>query len=332
MKLDYDVILDENVDLDEWTLLLSECHQASYFQSPKGYQVLRAFSDWDARVIGLRLNGKLKALVVYVIQKEKGLKGFFSKRCIVFSGPLFTDDIGLQHILNVLDYKVSDAIYLEIRNGYSTELKRSLYQNLGWTYNGWLNFLVDTRIQESILKNMSESRRRQVKKAIKSGVECLNPVRLDEVKSFYGILFELYQSKVKKPLPSFELFKLFFESDPRNFILVYHKGDVIGGILCPFLEGVGLYEFYIAGKDEEFKDSYPSVMATYGAMLQAFELGLPKFDFMGGGSPEEGYGVREFKTRFGGEEVEWGRWIKVKRPFLYWLGKLYLNWKSKSSR
>ena len=58
-------------------------------------------------------------------------------------------------------------------------------------------------------------------------------------------------------------------------------------------------------------------------------MNLPTFDFMGGGSPSEGYGVREFKSRFGGEEVEWGRWLKVRKKLIYYLGSSYIKWKAK---
>jgi lipid II:glycine glycyltransferase (peptidoglycan interpeptide bridge formation enzyme) len=43
---------------------------------------------------------------------------------------------------------------------------------------------------------------------------------------------------------------------------------------------------------------------------------------MGAGKPEETYGVRDFKARFGGELVEHGRYLCVRKPLLYWLGKM----------
>ena len=48
---------------------------------------------------------------------------------------------------------------------------------------------------------------------------------------------------------------------------------------------------------------------------------LPRFDFMGAGKPDEDYGVREFKSKFGGELVEHGRFLNVLQPLLYSVGK-----------
>jgi lipid II:glycine glycyltransferase (peptidoglycan interpeptide bridge formation enzyme) len=231
--------------------------------------------------------------------------------------------------MSKLENVVSDVVYLEIRNGYPSESFKSIYASLGWKYLPWLNFIVDTKDRGVMIKRISESRRRQLRKAEKLGVTILNPDRESDVKEFYAILLGLYKTKIKKPLPEYELFRNFFLMDTRNYVLVYFEQKVIGGILCPFLEGVGNYEFYIAGLDQAYKDCYPSAMATFGAMKQANEMNLPTFDFMGGGSPSEGYGVREFKSRFGGEEVEWGRWLKVRKKLIYYLGSSYIKWKAK---
>jgi lipid II:glycine glycyltransferase (peptidoglycan interpeptide bridge formation enzyme) len=50
--------------------------------------------------------------------------------------------------------------------------------------------------------------------------------------------------------------------------------------------------------------------------------GYEKFDFGGAGKPDEEYGVRDYKLKFGGELVNWGRFQKVHKPFLMRVGKL----------
>ena len=76
--------------------------------------------------------------------------------------------------------------------------------------------------------------------------------------------------------------------------LISYEGRIIGGIMCPFFPGKGVYEWYVCGLDEEYKSSgvYPSVLATWAAidfaMCNDFEL----FDFMGVGIPGVPYGVR----------------------------------------
>jgi lipid II:glycine glycyltransferase (peptidoglycan interpeptide bridge formation enzyme) len=43
---------------------------------------------------------------------------------------------------------------------------------------------------------------------------------------------------------------------------------------------------------------------------------------MGAGSPDQPYGVRDFKAEFGGELVEHGRFLCVRKPMLYAIGKM----------
>jgi lipid II:glycine glycyltransferase (peptidoglycan interpeptide bridge formation enzyme) len=42
---------------------------------------------------------------------------------------------------------------------------------------------------------------------------------------------------------------------------------------------------------------------------------------MGAGIPDRPYGVRDFKMEFGGEVVEYGRYLCIRKPVLYKIGK-----------
>jgi len=54
----------------------------------------------------------------------------------------------------------------------------------------------------------------------------------------------------------------------------------------------------------------------------AVQNGYQHFDMMGAGKPNDGYGVRDFKAKFGGQLVEYGRFLYVLNPLLYNIGKL----------
>ena len=70
-------------------------------------------------------------------------------------------------------------------------------------------------------------------------------------------------------------------------------------------------------------------MANYAAIRHAADNGFVRYDMMGGGSPGEDYGVRDFKAQFGGTLVEHGRFLYVCRPIIYKLGKAVINLISK---
>jgi lipid II:glycine glycyltransferase (peptidoglycan interpeptide bridge formation enzyme) len=87
-------------------------------------------------------------------------------------------------------------------------------------------------------------------------------------------------------------------------------------------EGKCLYEWFACGVDGQWKSIFPSTLATYFGIKYAAEHRCPRFDMMGAGKPDEAYGVRDFKAKFGGELVEHGRFLCITKPMLYKIGTL----------
>ena len=83
-----------------------------------------------------------------------------------------------------------------------------------------------------------------------------------------------------------------------------------------------VYEWFECGLNADYKEQYPSVMATWAGMQYANEHGCARYDMMGAGVPGVPYGVRDFKSEFGGDMVEHGRFLCVCKPLLYKLGVL----------
>ena len=100
-----------------------------------------------------------------------------------------------------------------------------------------------------------------------------------------------------------------------------YQGKIIGGTVCVVLPNKAVYEWFVCGVDGVYEHIFPSSYATYLGIRYAAENGCLIFDMMGAGKPEEAYGVRDFKARFGGEQVEHGRYLYVRKPLLYWIGK-----------
>ena len=209
-------------------------------------------------------------------------------------------------------------IYIEIRNFHDYSRWKEVFEACGFSYQPHLNIQVACDAAHT----MSEQRRRQVKKAISNGAEIYEAQSEQEIRDWYQILLQLYREKVRTPLFTEEFFLEFYRRGWGKYLLVKHKDKVIGGMMCPIFEGRAIYEWYVCGLDEDYREQYPSVMATYAAIEYAKDNGLPLFDFMGAGKPDANYGVRDFKKEFGGEVVEHGRFLCIRKPLLYAIGKL----------
>ena len=103
------------------------------------------------------------------------------------------------------------------------------------------------------------------------------------------------------------------------------KDEIIGGSVCVAFDNKILYEWFVCGRDGVYKNIFPSTLATWAAIEYAATNKFEKFDMMGAGKPEEGYGVRQFKAKFGGELVEHGRFLYVINPLLYKTGEFAIK-------
>jgi predicted N-acyltransferase len=273
-------------------------------------------------------NGSLKGLVLAVMIRElEGFAGYFSSRTVVYGGPLIDPEadnrLEIMRLLheNLIRQVKNHSVFIQFRNFSSQENNRDIFIKAGFTYRDRLNLIVDTSGLETVKRNMSPSRLRQVKKGISLGARCIEPENTEQVREFYDILFNLYKHKVKKPLPAWDFFEEFYHLSREGRLgilrLVQYEGRIIGGILSPVTPGKTLYEWYVCGLDQAYKNIHPSVLATWAALEYAAENNISRFDFMGVGIPEREYGVRDFKARFGGELVNFGRFARINNKLVY---------------
>lgn len=324
------------IDTIQWSNLVLTSSTASYFHTPECFEFYNSLSFLKSFVFGVSENGILKGLVCgYVISDGNVLKRFFSRRAIIPGGLLLDKTISheaLQQLLKHLTQQLSkEAIYIEIRNYNDYSAYQDSFLSSGFTYQPHLNFQVATNDVDSALMQLNSTKRRDVKLSLKEGTVFYATTNAEEIKEFYEILRQLYKTKIKTPLFPVEFFeKLASHSYGKIFIIKY-QGNIIGGSVCVSIKDNVVYEWFVCGLDGKFKNVYPSTLATWAGIEYAASNGFKKFDMMGAGKPDEGYGVREFKSKFGGELVENGRFLYISKPVLFSLGK-YIVRKLKSKK
>ena len=326
----------KNFDIpeDKWHALIKESIHSTPFQTPEFFRLINGTPGLVAHACAVESGGILTALAIIVEFAGRGLTGFFSRRGIIFGGPLVLPgkSDALDSLLGMISIELSGrTIYLETRNYSDYGIFKNVFGRHGWSYVPYLDIRIKTGDREAMSLAMSSSRRRQIRKAAGNGAEIREADSLTDVKAFYTILKSHYRKKVRKPLMPWEFFSEAFNQEFGRFLLIWFDGRVVGGIFCPVLEGRSIFEFYICGLDSEYRDQYPSVMATWAAMDYACNNGIPCFDLMGAGVSGKDYGVREFKARFGGGQEEYGRFLKINNRFLYMAGKAGIKVMSKLS-
>ncbi len=77
-----------------------------------------------------------------------------------------------------------------------------------------------------------------------------------------------------------------------------------------------IYGWY-GGLDRRYAAFLPNELLTWSILKWGAENGYRHYDFGGAGRPDERYGVRDFKAKFAGEPVSFGRNVCVHSPTLY---------------
>ena len=326
----YQIVKDENIDKNKWESLLNESPTASWFQSYSCYQFYKKLDFLKTFAIAVENKDELLALVCGYIVADGGLiKRFMSRRAIIPGGMLIganCDKNAIEMLLKYLTESVSkDAIYTEFRNYFDYSEHRNSFERCDYTYLPHLNFQISTPSVERCLKELSTTKRRDVKQSLKQGAEISETKNRNEVDEFYILLFDLYKTKIRTPLFPKDFFQKIVEFPDAHLFVIKYDNKIIGGSLCVGLEKEILYEWFVCGLDGKYKNIYPSTLATWAAVEYSALHNFRYFDMMGAGKPGEGYGVREFKSKFGGELVEHGRFLYISNTMLFKTGEFAIK-------
>jgi lipid II:glycine glycyltransferase (peptidoglycan interpeptide bridge formation enzyme) len=149
---------------------------------------------------------------------------------------------------------------------------------------------------------------------------------LEEVITGYHLIYDTYR-KIRLPCPHISLteslFSVLHEKEMCRFFGAWFENEMIGFriVLC---YGRQLYDYY-AGSADTHKNKYPNDLLILNILEWACGRSYDRFDFGGAGKPGIPYGVRDFKMQFGGTLKNYGRYMKIHRPLIYYPAKIALN-------
>ena len=322
------------LDKEKWIDLMNNCEFKSPFQSYDYYKIFNSVNEFSAKAFAIEVEHRYLALIVVTIQKESGFKSFFSKRGIVYGGPLirFSDskylDLLLQH---VNDYFKKKLIYLEVRNNFDFSAYKEVMKKHGWLYIEHLNvqLSLENLDLETYLSGLKYNRRREIKMTNQHGAHVREAKSESDIVNLYKILKDLYKTRVKLPLQPLSFFIELYNSQIGKVFIVTNEDNIIGGSFCLYDQQDSIFTMSYAGLRDYHKKIFPTHLAIIGAIKFGFDNDLKMLDFMGAGKPNLDYGVRNYKLQFGGELVEHGRFKVIYKPILYKIGELGIKLISK---
>lgn len=322
------VIGIKEIDRDEWSRLVETSATRTWFQGAEAYEFYAGMPElFKPFAIGLENKGKLRGICVGYITVEKSvIKQALTRRAIIVGGPALADDCldtEVSELMKAVRNELKgEAIYVECRNFNDYSKWKAAFAAAGFEYVPHLNFHVETSSVEVVDANLGKSRKRDIRTTIREGVSVIEHPTDEQVCEYYKVLDNLYRTKVKTPLFPLSFFLALNKHKDGRLLLVEYQGRIIGGTVCVEQANKCVYEWFVCGEDGVYPHVYPSSYATYAGIKYAAEHGCARFDMMGAGKPDEVYGVRDFKAKFGGKEVEHGRFLCITKPLLYKIGVL----------
>jgi serine/alanine adding enzyme len=109
-----------------------------------------------------------------------------------------------------------------------------------------------------------------------------------------------------------------------RLVLAHAEGQVAGTQVELIYNGA-ITCWYI-GFDKELHAFYPNDALVWHSLSWGNAQGMRCYDFGGAGAPDKPYGPREFKAKFGGQLVNYGRATHVHRPLVLALSRVGYEW------
>lgn len=323
----------QTIDANGWGRLIDNSPFNHPLQSPDYYNIISMAQDNEISplLFFLKSDGEIKASIIVTLFARKNLKGFLSRRGIIFGGPVLSSNITNEELIFFLreaSVKMRGrVIYLETRNSFDYSIYKDSFVDAGWEYTPHFNYQLSLHgiHKKEITSLFKYNRRREVKMSLSEGISYGSCNSESDFDDLYQILLDLYKTRVGLPLPSQNYFKLLYQNDFMKVFLVKNGRRTIGGSFCLVQPGRVIYTYYYCGLRDYHNRIFPTHIAVLAAMEYAVDKNIPLIDFMGAGKPGREYGVRKYKSEFGGQLVEHGRFIKILNPFLYKFGMIGLK-------
>lgn len=316
-------IINPNKDFDEWENFVERHPNANIFQTPYIYHIYKKTPNHDPIAIIMQNNSN-ELIGVLLADVQYFMNGFFkilSSRSVVWGGPLVKNNDS--NLMNEILIKYEEiiknkVIFNEIRNIFEIKDKKEIYKSRGYIYEDHLNIIVNLKKSiENLWEDVHTKRRNEIRRALKEGTTFSEIKNHNQLLECYKILEEVY-NRIRLPLPHKSLFAEAFYTSNINrglkvFTALYNK-KIIGTLFALYYKDI-IYDWY-AGSYKSYYSKHPNDLLPWEVFKWGKSNGYKIFDFGGAGKPNEKYGVRNYKLKFGGTMVNYGRFRKIYKPLL----------------
>ena len=315
---------------DIWKSFVESHPNGNIFNSPEMFHVFEQAYGYQPKLYAaMDQTGRVLALMMPVmVCLRNGLLGRLTTRSIAYGGVLHIPDEEGRAALELLLRECSfqnrrSALFLEIRNLYDMGAAQDTLLACGYAYEDHLNYLVDiTGTPDKIMQNINPHTRRNIRSALKKGNVVINQVSQSELTIWYDLIKKSYIN-ANVPLADISLFRAAYNilvpKGMAKFYLARTEQAYVAAMVELTYKDV-IYGWY-HGIDRSVNGMHAGELLMREIFRWGNENGCRVYDWGGAGKPGQPSGVREFKAKFGGKLVCYGRNTKIYSPQLLNLSK-----------
>ncbi|MBL8055047.1 MAG: GNAT family N-acetyltransferase [Anaerolineales bacterium] len=306
----------------EWRRFVDAHPDSNIYHTPEMFQVYARARGYRPTLWAAVADGQTLALLLPVeVSVLGGPARLLTTRAIVYGSVLAAPGpAGAAALTELLAAYARRAggwvLFTELRNLSPLPEAQPVLAAQGFRYENHLNFLVDLQpSEEALWRKVTKSGQQSIRTSRNKGTV----IEVVEQRAGLGEAYTLLQAvyaRAQVPLAHPSLFEAAFDIlGPAGLFKAFvarAEGRAIGACLAlAWRERV--IDWY-AGTDRGFAAHAPMEALIWHVITWARANGYTIFDFGGAGRPEEDYGPRKFKAKFGGELVELGRNVHVPSP------------------
>ncbi len=303
-----------------WRRFVDRHPQGNVFHTPEMFQVFVGAKGHRPTLWAAVNNNQqpLALLLPVQVSLMNGVLRRFTTRDIAYGSVLCASGAKGQEALALLlsTYKrdvIGSPLFTELRNLSDLSDIQPILRDQGFALEPHLNFLVDLRRPiEEIKRSMHRDVMSNVRKAQRMGVTVEDITSPEKIQAVYTVLEKVYE-QIQVPLAPVSLvesaFEILYPRQMIKFLAAQVKDTYIGVAIRLLYKGV-IYAWY-AGALRDYASYKANDLLNWHILEWGAQNGFRYFDFGGAGKPNQSYGPRDFKAKFGGRLVEFGRNIYV---------------------
>lgn len=320
-----DITITQNLPDAQWRRFVENHPDGNIFHTPDLFQVFANTKGYRPKLWAATQGEQILALFLPVeVSLFAGLPRPFATRSVIYGGILSSANDCGQKALSQLIRKYQEetkhrVLFTEVRNLAETCGIQTAIQKAGFEFEDHNDYIVGLAMPlEQVWGNIHKSTRKEIRKAQRKRPLSIRVVDHRQQLSQWYELIQKSFSWNHAPLADISLFEAAFD-------ILYPKGmvqfligstsdgqDIAASVALLYKKTI--YGWY-RGFDRKYSFCLPNDQMVWHVLQWGAENGYKSFDFGGAGRPNETYGPRNFKAKFGGRLVKYGRNKYINSPY-----------------